>query len=210
MRRFEANAVAGNCCCLIPVLILVMIIVAAVIGAAVVWYSAVPNMFRWESAHHHSDTYGDGYEEGYRVGARYAARGEPEPAGQDLDALALGEADRLHVTRDRKHWIQGFRSGFARGFGSFNTQAFRNRTVPLDHRRLDAATSSACPPWRAKAIGVAQSAAIVFNLRRQAYQAPCCAAAVAPVEMRAMLEGISTASRPNCETANIVLTIRSV
>jgi hypothetical protein len=209
MRRFKTNEVAGNCCCLIPVLILVLIIVAAVIGAAVVWYSAVPNMFRWESAHHNSDTYRDGYEEGYRVGAAYAARGDPEPTGHDLDALALREADRLHVTRDRRHWIQGFRSGFARGFGNFNTQAFRNRAIPLDHRRTDA-TCSTCPPWRAKAFGVAQSAAIVTDLRQRAYQAPCCAAAVAPVETRAMLEGISTASRPNCETANIVLTIRSV
>ncbi len=123
MRRCETSGVAGSCCCLIPLLILLAIIVLAVIGAAVVWRGAVPNMFRWETAHHPSEAYRDGYEEGNRVGAAYAARGEPEPTGPDLDALALREADRLHVTRYRRHWIQGFRSGFARGFGSFSKQA---------------------------------------------------------------------------------------
>jgi len=122
MRRCKTNAVAGTCCCLIPV-ILFVIIVLAVIGAAVVWRGAMPNMFRWESAHHPSEAYRDGYEEGNRLGAAYATRGDPEPTGQNLDALALREADRLHVTRYRRHWIQGFRSGFARGFGSFSKQA---------------------------------------------------------------------------------------
>jgi hypothetical protein len=152
MRRSETNDVAGTCCCLIPVLILVVIIVAAMIGAAVVWYSAVPNMFRWESANHQSDIYRDGYEEGYRVGAAYVARGDPEPTGQDLNALALREADRLHVTRYRSHWIQGFRSGFARGFGSVDKQASRNRAVPLEITEdRTPPLCSACPLWRTNA-----------------------------------------------------------
>ena len=75
MRRCKTNAGAGTCCCLIPVLILLAIIVLAMIGAAVVWQGAVPNMFRWESAHHHSEAYRDGYEEGNRLGAAYANRG---------------------------------------------------------------------------------------------------------------------------------------
>ena len=141
MRRCETSGVAGTCCCLIPVLILLAIIVLAMIRTAVVWRGAVPNMFRWECARHPSDTYRDGYEEGNRLGAAYATRGDPEPTGQDLDALARREADRWHVTRYRRYWIRGFRSGFARGFGSFNKQAFRN-AVPLE------ITEGSTPPSR--------------------------------------------------------------
>ena len=75
MRRCETSGVAGSCCCLIPLLILLAIIVLAVIGAAVVWRGAVPNMFRWESAHHPSDIYRDDYEEGNRLGAGLCHQG---------------------------------------------------------------------------------------------------------------------------------------
>ncbi len=125
MRRSQTSGVAGNCsCCLIPALILLAIIVAAVIGSAVVWHAAMPSVFRWDSGHrHHYNAYRDGYEEGNRLGADYARRGDREPTGQDLDALALREADRLHVSRGRGQWIEGFRNGFTRGFEEFSNQA---------------------------------------------------------------------------------------
>src|SRR6266700_1296300 len=96
MRRSQTSGVAGNCsCCLIPALLLLAIIVAAVIGVAVVWQSAMPSVFRWDYAHrHHYDAYRDGYEQGNKLGADYARRGDREPTGQDLDALALREAAR--------------------------------------------------------------------------------------------------------------------
>src|SRR5438105_3637127 len=125
MRRSQTSGVAGNCsCCLVPALILFAIIVAAVIGVAVVWQTAMPTVFRGDYAHrHHYNAYRDGYEQGNKLGADYARRGDPEPTGQDLDALALREADRLHVRRDRRQWIEGFRNGFTRGFEEFNNQA---------------------------------------------------------------------------------------
>ena len=130
MRRSQTHEIAGNCsCCLVPALILLAIIVAAVIGVAVVWQSAMPSVFRWDSGHrHHYDAYRDGYEQGDKLGADYARRGDPEPTGQDLDALARREADRMHVRRDRGQWIEGFRNGFTRGFEEFNDQA-SNRGV---------------------------------------------------------------------------------
>ena len=48
-----------------------------------------------------------------------------------------------------------------------------------------------------------------FIIRRDLDQAPCCTTADAVVETRAMLGGIIAAWRPNCETANVVLTMRS-
>lgn len=123
MRKRKSHKTAGNCCCLVPVLILLAIIVAALIGAAFVWHNARPSAFRWDSRPHHYDAYRDGYHEGNRVGAAYARRGDPEPTEQDLDALALREADRLHVRMDRGQWIAGFRNGFARGFGKFRDEA---------------------------------------------------------------------------------------
>jgi len=129
MRRSQTSGVAGNCsCCLVPALILLAIIVAAVIGVAVVWQSAMPSVFRWDYGHHHHyAAYGDGYREGKKLGADYARRGDREPRGQDLDALALSEADRLHVRRDRGQWIEGFRNGFTRGFEEFSNQASNQR-----------------------------------------------------------------------------------
>jgi hypothetical protein len=125
MRTSQTSGVAGNCsCCLVPALILLAIIVAAVIGVAVVRQSAMPSVFRWDYGHrHHYDSYRDGYEEGNKLGADYARRGDREPTGQDLDALARREADRMHIRRDRGQWIEGFRNGFTRGFGEFNDQA---------------------------------------------------------------------------------------
>jgi hypothetical protein len=125
MQRSQTSRVAGNCsCCLVPALILLAIIVAAVIGVAVVWQSAMPSVFRWDYAHrHHYDAYRDGYQQGNELGVDYARRGDAEPTRQDLDALALREADRLHVRRDRRQWIEGFRNGFTRGFEEFNNQA---------------------------------------------------------------------------------------
>jgi hypothetical protein len=125
MRRSQTSGEAGNCsCCLIPALIVLAIIVAAVIGFAVVWQSAMPNVFRWDSGHrHHYDAYREGYGEGNRLGADYGRRGEAEPTGQDLDELARREADRMHVRRDRGHWIEGFRNGFTRGFEEFSNQS---------------------------------------------------------------------------------------
>jgi hypothetical protein len=129
MRRSQTRRVAGNCsCCLVPALILLAIIVAAVIGVAVVWHSAMPSVFRWDSGHrHHYDAYRDGYQEGNRLGVDYARRGDAEPTEQDLDELARREADRLHVRRDRGQWIKGFRNGFARGFEEFSNQASNRR-----------------------------------------------------------------------------------
>jgi len=125
MRRSQTSGIAGNCsCCLVPALILFAIIVAAVIGVAVVWQSAMPSVFRWDYAdHYHYNAYRDGYEQGNKLGLDYARRGDPEPTGQDLDALARREADRLHVRRNRGQWIEGFRNGFARGFEEFSNQA---------------------------------------------------------------------------------------
>jgi hypothetical protein len=117
-RRSQTRRVAGNCCCLAPVLILLAIIVVAAIGAAFVLHSVRPGVFPWGPRHHHSDAYRDGYQEGNRLGVDYAHRGDPEPTGRDLDALALREADRLHIRRDRGQWIEGFRNGFARGFAN--------------------------------------------------------------------------------------------
>ena len=129
MRRSQTSGVAGNCsCCLVPALILLAIIVAAVIGSAVVWHAAMPSVFRWDSGHrHHYNAYRDGYEQGNKLGADYARRGDAEPTGQDLNALALREADRLHVRRDRGQWIEGFRNGFTRGFEEFNNRASNQR-----------------------------------------------------------------------------------
>ena len=127
MRRSQTSGVAGNCCCLVAALILAFI-VAAVIGAGVIWHSAMPSVFRWDYAHrHHYDAYRDGYEQGNKLGADYARRGDAEPTGQDLDALARSEADRLHVRRDRGQWIEGFRNGFTRGFEEFSNQASNQR-----------------------------------------------------------------------------------
>ena len=125
MRRSQTSGVAGNCsCCLVPAFILLAIIVAAVIGFAVVWQSAVPSVFRWDSGHrHHYEVYRDGYEQGNKLGADYARRGDREPTGQDLDELARHEADRMHVRRDRRQWIEGFRNGFTRGYQEFSNQA---------------------------------------------------------------------------------------
>ncbi len=100
MRRSQTRGIAGNCsCCLVPALLLLAIIVAAVIGVAVVWQSAMPGVFRWDDGdhHHHYNAYRDGYEQGNKLGVDYARRGDPEPEGQDLDALARREADRMHV-----------------------------------------------------------------------------------------------------------------
>src|SRR5438067_3218138 len=129
MRRSQTSGVAGNCsCCLIPALILLAIIVAAVIGSAVVWHAAMPSVFRWDYGHHHHyNAYRDGYEEGNRLGADYARREDREPMRQDLDALALREADRLHVRRDRGQWIEGFRNGFTRGYQEFSNQALNQQ-----------------------------------------------------------------------------------
>jgi len=126
MRRSQTSGIAGNCsCCLVPALILLAIIVAAVIGVAVVWQSAMPSVFRWDDRHHHHNynAYRDGYEQGNKLGADYARRGDREPTGQDLDALARREADRMHVRGNRGHWTEGFRNGFTRGFKEFNEQA---------------------------------------------------------------------------------------
>ena len=129
MRRSQTSGIAGNCsCCLVPALILLAIIVAAVIGVAVVWQSAVPSVFRWDDGdYHHYNAYRDGYEQGNKLGVDYARRGDPEPTGQNLDALARREADRLHVRRDRGQWIEGFRNGFTRGFEEFSNQASNQR-----------------------------------------------------------------------------------
>src|SRR5437868_13649820 len=90
MRRSQTSGIAGNCsCCLVPALILLAIIVAAVIGVAVVWQSAMPSVFPWDSGHrHHYDAYRDGYEQGNKLGVDYARRGDPEPTGQGVDVLA--------------------------------------------------------------------------------------------------------------------------
>ena len=88
----------------------------------------MPSVFRWDYGHHHHyNAYRDGYEEGNRLGADYARRGDREPTGQDLDALALREADRLHVRRDQGQWIEGFRNGFTRGYQEFSNQALNQQ-----------------------------------------------------------------------------------
>ena len=145
MRRSRTSRIAGACsCCLVPALLLLAIIVAAVIGFAVVWQSALPGVFRWDDGnHHHYNVYRDGYERGNKLGADYARRGDREPTGQDLDALARREADRLHIRGNRGHWIEGFRNGFTRGFDEFsnrpsNEQAswsrFKKRQLPGEGR----------------------------------------------------------------------------
>ncbi len=141
MRRSQTYAVAGNCC-LVPVLILLAIIVAAVIGSSFVWHAASRRAFPWELRHYHSDAYRDGYQEGNRLGADYAHRGDPEPTGRDLDALALREAERLHIKRNRGQWLEGFRNGFARGFA--NSEAWNKQAswLPLPAPR-DLALKSA-------------------------------------------------------------------
>src|SRR5438477_12037982 len=103
MRRSQTSGVAGNCsCCLVPALMLLAFIVAAVIGVAVVWQSDMPSIFRWDYAHrHHYNAYRDGDEQGNKLGADYARLGDAEPTEQDLNALALREADRVHVRGDR-------------------------------------------------------------------------------------------------------------
>ena len=123
MRTSQTCGEAGNCsCCLVPAVIFLAIIVAAVIGVAVVWQSAMPNVFRWDHGdYHHYNVYRDGYEQGNKLGADYARRGDAEP--KDLDALARREADRMHVRRNRGQWIEGFRNGFTRGFEEFSNRA---------------------------------------------------------------------------------------
>ena len=129
MRRSQTSGIAGNCsCCLVPALILLAIIVAAVIGLAVVWHAPCRVSFAGTTEHHHHyNAYRDGYEQGNKLGADYARRGDREPTGQDLDALARREADRLHIRRNRGQWIEGFRNGFTRGFGEFSNQASNRR-----------------------------------------------------------------------------------
>ena len=129
MRRSQTSGIAGNCsCCLVPALLLLAIIVAAVIGVAVIWQSAMPSVFRWDDGgHHHYNAYRDGYEQGNKLGADYARRGDREPTGQDLDALARREADRMHVRGNRGRWIEGFRNGFTRGFEEFSNRASNQR-----------------------------------------------------------------------------------
>jgi hypothetical protein len=84
----------------------------------------MPSVFRWDYGHHqHYNVYRDGYEQGNKLGADYARRGDAEPAGQDLDALARREADRMHVRSNRRQWIEGFRNGFTRGFEQFSNRA---------------------------------------------------------------------------------------
>jgi hypothetical protein len=88
----------------------------------------MPSVFRWDYGdHHHYNAYRDGYEHGNKLGADYARRGDREPTRQDLDALALSEADRLHVRRDRGQWIEGFRNGFTRGYQEFSNQALNEQ-----------------------------------------------------------------------------------
>ena len=88
----------------------------------------MPSVFRWDYGHHHHyNAYRDGYEQGSKLGADYARRGDREPMRQDLDALALREADRLHVRRDRGQWIEGFRNGFTRGYQEFSNQALNQQ-----------------------------------------------------------------------------------
>jgi hypothetical protein len=114
-RRSKTHGVAGSCCCLVPVLILLAMIVLAVIGAAFVLHGVRPGFFPLGLRYHHSEAYRDGYQEGNRLGAAYAPRGDPEPMGRDLDALALREADRLHIKRDRGQRLpQWFRAGLCK------------------------------------------------------------------------------------------------
>src|SRR4029077_19946786 len=49
-----------------------------------------------------------------------------------------------------------------------------------------------------------------FSLLAVRDQAPCCAGADTVVDTCAMLEGIIAASRPNCRTAKMALTARTV
>ena len=96
----------------------------------------MPSVFRWDDGdHHHYNAYRDGYEQGNKLGADYARRRDPEPKGQDLDALARREADRLHIGRNRGHWIEGFRNGFTRGYQEFSNQASNRGKAGHDSRR---------------------------------------------------------------------------
>jgi len=127
MRKYKDRHVTGACgCCLVPFIILLIIFVAAVVFTALVWHATIPPNFGWgPMRHHHFDAYRAGFQQGNVIGEQYAARGQPELAGEDLKDFAWGEAERLHVTRDRNQWMKGFRDGFRRGFESFNKHALR-------------------------------------------------------------------------------------
>jgi len=78
----------------------------------------------------------------------YARRGDPEPTGQNLDALALREADRLHIRRNRGHWVEGFRNGFTRGFeGSTIKLRYRGKAGTITQNVL-ARRQKSEPDWR--------------------------------------------------------------
>src|SRR5437763_1183061 len=138
MRMYNNRGVAGNCgCCLVPIVLLAVIAVAMLVTTALVWESATRSGFGWGwTRHHHADAYRAGFQEGHRIGAEYASRGEPEPTEADLDVLAIREAGKSHVTRDRRQWMQGFRRGFARGFESASKEVFH---APLMLRPVFAA-----------------------------------------------------------------------
>ena len=127
MRRHRHRAVAGQCgCCLLPFVILLIAFIATVVITSLVWHTATPDVFgRGPARHHHFDAYRAGFQQGHVIGEQYASRGQPELAGEDLKDFAWGEAERLHVTRDRNQWMKGFRDGFTRGFESFNKHALR-------------------------------------------------------------------------------------
>ena len=126
MRKYKDRHITGACgCCLVPFVILLIIFVAAVVFTSLVWNASMPTGFDWQPMrHHHFDVYRAGFQQGNVVGAQYAARGQAEPSGEYLSDLARSEAERLHVTRDRNQWINGFRDGFTRGFESSSKQAF--------------------------------------------------------------------------------------
>jgi hypothetical protein len=126
MRKYKNRQLTGACgCCLVPFVILLIIFAAAVVFTSLVWHASMPTGFDWQSTrHHHFDAYRAGFQQGNVIGGQYAARGQAEPTAEDLNDLARHEAERLHVTRDRNRWINGFRDGFTRGFESFSKQAF--------------------------------------------------------------------------------------
>ena len=130
MRKYKDRHITGACgCCLVPFVILLIIFVAAVVFTSLVWHATVLNNFGWAPTRHHDfDAYRAGFQQGNVTGQQYAARGQAEPAGEDLNDLARREAERLHVTRDRNEWMKGFRDGFARGFASFSKQALLDVT----------------------------------------------------------------------------------
>jgi hypothetical protein len=125
MRRYQHRTVAGNCgCCLLPFVILLVAFVATVIVTSLVWHTAAPDIFGWDSPrHHHFDAYRAGFQEGNKVGVEYAAQDRPEPSAEDLDNLARREAEGLRIRRDRRRWMEGFRDGFKRGFERVNKEA---------------------------------------------------------------------------------------